>query len=227
MNNYTTTLIPSSTTINAYRETQITNESIPSSTLLHRLHTNERQLRTLAVVLSLTGGLAISFALGVGIMIYWYFRKCKQKRRLHDDIKNDTGPPRQQYHHQETSVVERDESEQTRRRHQEPSISIVESSDETETILPVAEHSTITQINTDSSLMSPLLSSLPLSPPVSDFSSLPVPEPSAPSAKELLYQSPSLSAYPQQRNRTSGDNDDAITSLCHDCLAPPPAYTED
>ncbi|KAL7330853.1 hypothetical protein PS15p_205743 [Mucor circinelloides] len=54
-----------------------------SSTLLHRLHTNERQLRTLAVILSLTGGLSLSFALGVGIMIYWYSRKCKQRRKLH------------------------------------------------------------------------------------------------------------------------------------------------
>lgn len=63
--------------------TNIITEDSPSI-LLHRLHTNERQLRTLAVVLSLAGGLALSFALGVGIMIYWYLHKCKQKRRLGD-----------------------------------------------------------------------------------------------------------------------------------------------
>ncbi|KAI8073415.1 uncharacterized protein B0P05DRAFT_588699 [Gilbertella persicaria] len=101
-----------------------------SSSLIHRLHTNESQLRTLAVVLSLTGGLSLSFALGVGILIYWYSRKCKQRRN-------------------------------TKR---------------------------------------PLTSTIPFpSPPVS---SLMIPEPSAPSAKDIDH------------------------TLCHDCLIPPPAYTQ-
>ncbi|KAI8329906.1 hypothetical protein BD560DRAFT_451587 [Blakeslea trispora] len=45
--------------------------SLGDSTLIHRLHSNERQLRTLVVILSLAGGLALSFVLGVGILICW------------------------------------------------------------------------------------------------------------------------------------------------------------
>lgn len=90
MNNYNTTSNVVTTDTSDYDDIFTSTEESPS-TLLHRLHTNERQLRTLAVVLSLTGGLALSFALGVGILIYWYSRKCKERRRLlsHQDKEND------------------------------------------------------------------------------------------------------------------------------------------
>ncbi|KAI8366813.1 uncharacterized protein BYT42DRAFT_143818 [Radiomyces spectabilis] len=67
-----------STTTNPVSTIIATEEA--STTLLHRLHTNERALRTLAVVLSLAGGLVLSFTLGVGIFVYWYFRKYKRRR---------------------------------------------------------------------------------------------------------------------------------------------------
>ncbi|CEG74391.1 hypothetical protein RMATCC62417_09618 [Rhizopus microsporus] len=56
------------------------NRTVEDSVLLYRLHTNEVQLRTLAVILSLTGGLALSFAVGVGILIYWYAKRGNQKK---------------------------------------------------------------------------------------------------------------------------------------------------
>ncbi|PHZ14246.1 uncharacterized protein RHIMIDRAFT_116057 [Rhizopus microsporus ATCC 52813] len=56
------------------------NRTVEDSVLLYRLHTNEVQLRTLAVILSLTGGLALSFAVGVGILIYWYAKRGNQEK---------------------------------------------------------------------------------------------------------------------------------------------------
>jgi hypothetical protein len=57
------------------------NNCTEESRLLYRLHTNESQLRILAVVLSLTGGLVLSFALGVSILIYWHTRKSKKENQ--------------------------------------------------------------------------------------------------------------------------------------------------
>ncbi|KAI8356705.1 hypothetical protein EDC96DRAFT_609463 [Choanephora cucurbitarum] len=48
------------------------------SSLIHRLYLNERQLRTLVVILSLAGGLALSFLLGVIILICWYSQRQKE-----------------------------------------------------------------------------------------------------------------------------------------------------
>lgn len=149
------------------------------STLLHRLHTNERQLRTLAVVLSLTGGLALSFALGVGILIYWYTRKCKEKRRLLN--KRDK---------------ENDEESNTS--------SLYCPSCHPEQERPtVVEESPVEAIASTSSQA--LLDNLPPPPPTA-----PTPEPSAPTEKEIHMAS-------------RHDHE----ALCHVCLHPPPAYTED
>ncbi|CAO3598633.1 unnamed protein product [Absidia cylindrospora] len=49
--------------------------------MLHALHHDEKELRILAVVLSLTGGLVLSFLLGVGIFVYWHWRAWRARRR--------------------------------------------------------------------------------------------------------------------------------------------------
>ncbi|KAI8073796.1 hypothetical protein BC940DRAFT_329358 [Gongronella butleri] len=52
-----------------------------SSDMLRALHHDERELRHLVVILSLTGGLVLSFLLGVGIFIYWHWRAWSHRRR--------------------------------------------------------------------------------------------------------------------------------------------------
>ncbi|KAI7897868.1 uncharacterized protein BX663DRAFT_276711 [Cokeromyces recurvatus] len=248
MNNYTTTsaIFGPSITANAYTDTLTTSEQVPSSTLLHHLHINERQLRTLAVVLSLTGGLAISFALGVGIMIYWYFRKCKQRRHFHDSV--DQGPCTLStcQAEEETEVVNSELREITNTSNK---LLLKSSSTAIMSSVVIDQGMNSSSIMTDLSLVSPLL----LSPPVSNSFSMFVPEPSAPSAKELLLLHQSSSStntpnhFPQQQScittttatntaitttttttTTTNDNDsNDIESLCHDCSIPPPAYTKD
>lgn len=169
--------------------TNIITEDSPSI-LLHRLHTNERQLRTLAVVLSLAGGLALSFALGVGIMIYWYLHKCKQKRRLGDEAFDDD-----------------DDDDSDDEKSSSSSYSICNPRNcnfyDIPSATPVATTSIMAGIPQET-----LILDLPL-PPVS---LVPIPEPSAPSAKELHTHT----------NATGSTHED----LCHDCLLPPPAYTK-
>jgi hypothetical protein len=141
--------------------------SIPTNTiiedspsiLLHRLHSNERQLRTLAVVLSLAGGLALSFALGVGIMIYWYLHKCKQKRRLGDETFDDDGD-------------DSDDEKSCSAGYSYCNSRNCDYYNNTPTEIP--QESTTAVIDQD-------ILVLPLPP----ISLVPTPEPSAPSAKEL------------------------------------------
>lgn len=49
--------------------------------MLHALHRDEKELRVLAVILSLTGGLVLSFLLGVGIFVYWHWRSYRTRQR--------------------------------------------------------------------------------------------------------------------------------------------------
>ncbi|CAO3613038.1 unnamed protein product [Cunninghamella blakesleeana] len=58
----------------------ITEEIIGANDMLHALHRDERELRVLAVLLSLAGGLVLSFLLGVGIFIYWHWRAYRTRR---------------------------------------------------------------------------------------------------------------------------------------------------
>ncbi|CAO3655069.1 unnamed protein product [Mucor fragilis] len=207
-----------------------------SSTLLHRLHTNERQLRTLAVILSLTGGLSLSFALGVGIMIYWYSRKCKQRRKLHgsgSNIKDD----------QEDGQCENEDDEKscaTANYSYCASCDMMVRDQQLEVTSDVQQHGDMVFGNTTASGVtdippnnaatfvsssSPSPSMLPSSsapsmhrmeaidlvhlppPPLSHLP--PTPEPSAPSAKELHHLHPSGSSRSNQqsdRQDSSGEN---------------------
>lgn len=49
--------------------------------LVHKLRMDEQHIRALAVILSLTGGLALSFALGAGIFLYWHLREFKRRKQ--------------------------------------------------------------------------------------------------------------------------------------------------
>jgi hypothetical protein len=166
----------SKSTIIPHTIAQLTATEEASSTLLHRLHTNERQLRTLAVILSLTGGLALSFALGVGILIYWYSHKCKQKRQQqksyppseHNSIVVYQEPSEQHSHHHHHHHHERELEEASIPSEPGPSSN------------------------------EPMIPQFLIPPPISTVQT---PEPSAPTAKEL--------------------------HMCDDCMAPPPAYSED
>lgn len=238
-------------TTNNYDITIATTEE-SSSTLLHRLHTNERQLRTLAVILSLTGGLSLSFALGVGIMIYWYSRKCKQRRKLHGknmkDLENDDNGDDDDEKSCATTNYSYCPSCDMMVRDQQPEVTS-EIQNDSEMVYGntpiqssiITEIPPIPQITAATSLVSSSSSALPSSSSASsahhietiDFmnlpppptSHLPAPEPSAPSAKELhhLHSSSSRSNQEQQQQQQPVEEEE----LCHDCLVPPPAYTKE
>ncbi|KAK4521072.1 uncharacterized protein ATC70_004062 [Mucor velutinosus] len=226
-----------------------------SSTLLHRLHTNERQLRTLAVILSLTGGLSLSFALGVGIMIYWYSRKCKQRRKLHG---------RSSMKDAQEDVEDDEKSCATTNYSYCASCDMMVRDQRLEATSDVEQHDGMLFANTAASVVTDrppnnatttaatcLISPSPSIPPSSPASSThrteiidlvrlpppplshlpPTPEPSAPSAKELHHLHASSSRSNQQPDReANGGNrveEDGEEELCHDCLVPPPAYTKE
>ncbi|KAI8141700.1 hypothetical protein BJV82DRAFT_618737 [Fennellomyces sp. T-0311] len=50
------------------------------SSVLRSIHSDENQLRTLVVVLSLAGGLVLALTLGFGIYLYWYC--CSRQRKI-------------------------------------------------------------------------------------------------------------------------------------------------
>lgn len=200
----------------------ITEES--SLTLLHRLHTNERQLRTLAVILSLTGGLALSFALGVGIMIYWYSRKCKQKRRLSiknpknynredNDEDDDYDDDDEKSFYSNCTACDLLKQQQQQSQQQEEQDNVPNSVSHHELASSSAgqniEQPEVIQQQQDEIMLLP-------PPPLALM--FPTPEPSAPSAKELSHAHPNLASSSTSHPEEEG--------LCHDCLVPPPAYTE-
>lgn len=220
-----------------------------SSTLLQKLHTNERQLRTLAVVLSLTGGLALSFALGVGIMIYWYCHKYKQKGLfeeggLFNDNESDDSDDDEKsnsttnssgcscncnYYGNDSNTItnaaieEQIEQQIVHINNSSNGNSHRSSSIESISYIPQQQQQSIevasTTHNNDISLNDILL--LPLPPPLPHVS---VPEPSAPSAKELHLQA----EHDTHSNTHGSSHTNAIDleeQLCHDCSIPPPAYT--
>ncbi|KAL9557578.1 hypothetical protein MBANPS3_001302 [Mucor bainieri] len=226
-----------------------------SSTLLHRLHTNERQLRTLAVILSLTGGLSLSFALGVGIMIYWYSRKCKQRRKLHgssssmkdaeedvDDDEKSCTTTNYSYCASCDMMVRDQQLEHGDMLFGNTTASVV-------TDIPPNNNNTTNAATTaaTSLVSSSSPSILPLSSPASSTHRMeaidlvhlpppplshlpPTPEPSAPSAKELHHLHPSSSGSNQPSDHHGSGNpveQDGQEELCHDCLVPPPAYTKE
>jgi hypothetical protein len=183
-----------------YYVTNITGES--SSTLLHRLHTNESQLRTLVVILSLTGGLALSFVLGVGIMIYWYFRKCKQKRRLSDKKPSN----------QDDDEYEDDDEKSFYSYCAACNLMRQQQEEQEQDRSSVSHHESISTASRNTDQQDEIISIPPL--PLALL--LPTPEPSAPSAKELSHANQNIAS-----SSTSHPEE-----LCHHCLVPPPAYTE-
>ncbi|GAN09535.1 hypothetical protein MAM1_0273c09065 [Mucor ambiguus] len=225
-----------------------------SSTLLHRLHTNERQLRTLAVILSLTGGLSLSFALGVGIMIYWYSRKCKQRRKLHgssgmkdaqEDVEDDEKScttTNYSYCASCDMMVRDQQLEVTSDAQQHGDILFGNTTASIVTDIPPNNATTTAATSLVSSSSPSILPSSSASsthrmeaidlvhlppPPLSHLT--PTPEPSAPSAKELHHSHPSSSRSNQQPDNGGGNpvEQDGQEELCHDCLVPPPAYTKE
>ncbi|CAO3628257.1 unnamed protein product [Mucor hiemalis] len=225
-----------------------------SSTLLQKLHTNERQLRTLAVVLSLTGGLALSFALGVGIMIYWYCHKYKQKGifedgRLFNDNESDddddeksTGTTNSSgcscdcnYYGNDSNTISNAAIEE---QIEQQIVHINNSS----TII-MSQHRHGTRSNSSSGSISMLQQSIGSRPTTNNNAAetlsnnslndiLLLPLPDLPHVSTPEPSAPSAKELHLQAehntSNTNSSNTNAIEleeQLCHDCSIPPPAYT--
>lgn len=221
-----------------------------SSTLLQKLHTNERQLRTLAVVLSLTGGLALSFALGVGIMIYWYCHKYKQKGLFEegglfndnesddsddDDDEKSNGTTNSSgcscncnYYGNDSNTItnaaiEEQQIEQQIVHHINNSSSNSHRSIGSISYNPQHQQQSIevTSIAHNNDISLNDILLLPLPPPLPHATT---PEPSAPSAKELHLQA-EHDTHSNNHGSSHTNPIDLEEQLCHDCSIPPPAYT--
>ncbi|CAO3642643.1 unnamed protein product [Cunninghamella echinulata] len=95
-NNVKTTVVTTITKQLFKRMNTMTSSTITSpeetngpTDMLHALHRDERELRVLAVILSLAGGLVLSFLLGVGIFIYWHWRAYRARQLKRKKNKDD------------------------------------------------------------------------------------------------------------------------------------------
>lgn len=174
--------------------------------LVYKLRNDERHIRVLAVVLSLTGGLALSFILGVGIFLFWHIRECdkrhkRRRRKKTLDLPYATSSKDLQ--------VEQDQQRRQREQQQQqeipppPPATTISSRSSVPNAVPEPKLAPTT--------FAPAASAIPSAPYPVIRDEADTPTPSAPTAKEILEQyhpSPSSSSR-----------------HCHQCQIPPPAYT--
>lgn len=201
--------------------------------LLHKLHSDEEHLRTLVVLLSLTGGLALSFALGIGIFLYWHVREYKRRRqrrlrRRHEKLMSLTTAihhptPSHPYSDEEDDIIIQAPVQPLATSSPVSLSAAVPCTPETH-VADLAEEEVeaenVKEEDEDEAYHSsisktPAISSSPVPPTPATESARETAPPSAPSAKELLITSSS------SRMETNAEaSSSSATSCCPHCPSP-------
>ncbi|KAI9310279.1 hypothetical protein BX666DRAFT_2009923 [Dichotomocladium elegans] len=187
--------------------------------IVNKIRADESHLRALVVILSLAGGLALSFGLGAGICLYWHLRKFRRKKHLRK-------PPHTSSAAIETAVIRTPPTG--------PVIIPASSSvcDMGSASSPIGRQRQptfdFTHVPPSSAAAAEPLPQV-LVPPMVDTrinnEGAPQPGPSAPSAKEVLQQQDELAAATEASQSSHPHYHRLQAHCCYHPPTPPPAYT--